>query len=107
MMRASTGEEIGPFTAELWEWTGKANWVFLSLPIDLAETVRLAAFLSPRGWGSVRVSAEAGDVRWETSLFPDRRSGSYILPVKASVRRRLGVSVGDRLSLALRLKDEP
>jgi hypothetical protein len=100
-------ELIGPFEAELWAWQGPASWVFLSLPPEFAETVKLAGFLSPRGWGSVRVAAEADGVRWETSLFPDKASGSYILPVKAAVRRRLCVSAGDRLSLAIALRDLP
>jgi hypothetical protein len=100
-------ERIGPFEAELWAWEGPASWVFLSLPLEFAESVKLAGFLSPRGWGSVRVAAEADGVRWETSLFPDKSSGSYILPVKAAVRRKLGVSAGDRLSLSLDLRDLP
>lgn len=100
-------DRIGPFEAELWAWEGPASWVFLSLPAALAEPVKLAAFLSQRGWGSVRVAAEAQGVRWETSLFPDKRSGSYILPVKAAVRRKLGVSAGDRLLLTLDLRDMP
>ncbi len=102
-----TSDVIGPFEAELWAWQGPASWVFVTLPEPFAEAIRLAAFLAPRGWGSVRVAAESGDVRWETSLFPDKSSGSYVLPVKASVRRSLGVSVGDRMALALRLRDQP
>jgi hypothetical protein len=100
-------DRIGPFEAELWAWEGPASWVFLSLPAEHAETVKLAGFLSPRGWGSVRVSAEADGICWETSLFPDKRSGSYILPVKAAVRRKLGVSAGDRMALTLDLRDMP
>jgi hypothetical protein len=100
-------DRIGPFDAELWAWQGPASWVFLSLPPEFADAVRLAAFLSPRGWGSVRVTAEADGVNWDTSLFPDKTSGSYLLPVKAAVRRKLGVAVGDRLSLSLRFRDQP
>lgn len=99
-------DRIGPFEVELWAWEGPANWVFLSLPPGLADSVRLAARLAPRGWGSVRVRAEAGDTWWETSLFPDKSAGSYILPVKAAVRRQLGVSVGDRVALSLLLRDQ-
>jgi hypothetical protein len=98
---------IGPFEAELWAWEGPASWVFLSLPAEFADDVKLAAFLSPRGWGSVRVSAEAEGTRWDTSLFPDKRSGSYILPVKIPVRRKLGVAAGDRITLSLELRDQP
>lgn len=102
---------IGPFEAELWAWQGPASWVFLSLPAEHAEAVKLAGFLSfsgpKRGWKLVRVLADAGEMQWETSLFPDKESGSYILPVKAAVRRKLGVSAGDRLTLTLHLRDQP
>jgi hypothetical protein len=102
---------IGPFEAELWAWQGPASWVFLTLPEALAEPVRLAAFLSlagpRRGWKMVRVEVTAGGISWQTSLFPDKVSGSYLLPVKAAIRRGLGVSAGDRLALSLRLLDQP
>lgn len=104
-------DRIGPFEAELWAWQGPASWVFLNLPAEYAEAVKLAGFLSlsgpKRGWKLVRVTAEADGVRWKTSLFPDKASGSYILPVKAAVRRKLGVSEGDRLTLTLDLRDQP
>lgn len=104
-------DRIGPFEAELWAWQGPASWVFLNLPVEHAEAVKLAGLLSfsgpKRGWKLVRVTAEADGVRWHTSLFPDRETGSYILPVKAAVRRKLGVSAGDRITLTLHLRDQP
>jgi hypothetical protein len=101
---------IGPFEAELWVWQGPASWVFLSLPHAFADPVKRAAFLAStgpkRGWKLVPVQVEVGEVRWETSLFPDRETGSYILPVKAAMRRKLGVTAGDRISLRLHLKQQ-
>lgn len=104
-------DRIGPFEAELWAWTGPASWVFLSLPADHADTVRVAGFLAldrpKRGWKMVRVEADVGGVCWTTSLFPDKETGSYVLPVKAAIRRQLGVSAGDRVRISLRLLDLP
>ena len=99
--------DIPTFEAELWLWQGPASWVFLTVPPEHADALRLAGFLSPRGWGSVRVEARIGSVCWRTSVFPDRSRGSYLLPVKADVRRRVGVSAGDRVAVDLRLLDQP
>lgn len=98
---------LPPFEAELWLWKGQAPaaWVFLTLPETLATEVKIASLMAPRGWGSVRVEAESEGVRWRTSLFPDKNSGSYFLPVKAAVRKQLGVGVGDRICVTLTLVD--
>ena len=103
----SLTETLPPFDAELWQWQAKANWFFVTVPVDLAGEVRLHAFLAPRGLGSVRVTASSGEVRWDTSLFPDKSSGSYVLPVKAQVRRALNLSEGDSFRLQLRFRDAP
>lgn len=54
-----------------------------------------------RGFGGVRVAVVLGKTKWETSIFPDKRSSCYILPLKASVRRAEGVFEGDDISFAL------
>jgi len=41
---------------------------------------------SERGFGSIKVSARIGKTQWESSIFPDKSSGSYLLPIKKSVR---------------------
>jgi hypothetical protein len=55
-----------------------------------------------RGFGSVKVGACIHDVSWRTSVFP-MKSGGYILPVKAGVRRKAGVAAGDEVTVELEL----
>jgi hypothetical protein len=43
----------------------------------------------------MRVRAETGQTTWRTSLFPDSRSGAFLLPLKAEVRRRETLVPGD------------
>jgi hypothetical protein len=50
----------------------------------------------------VRVAATIHGVTWRTSVFP-QKSGGYILPIKAEVRRRAGVCAGDEVGVALEL----
>jgi hypothetical protein len=45
----------------------------------------------------------SGDVQWATSIFPDKKSSTYILPVKKDVRRQLKCSAGDEMKVTLRL----
>jgi len=50
----------------------------------------------------VRVVATIGDITWRTSVFP-QKSGGYILPIKTDVRRRSGISAGDKVTVAIDL----
>jgi hypothetical protein len=90
-------------TGPLWLWPGDgATWHFVTIPAELSGEIRAHAFGSPRGFGSVRVVARLHDVIWRTSVFP-MKSGGYILPVKAEVRRKADVAAGDDVTVALDL----
>ncbi len=80
------------FAADLWRYPGDAGWYFVSLPLDVATDIRET--VEPRGFGSVRVTATVGATTWSTSVFPDASSGSYVLPVKAAVRRAESLDEG-------------
>lgn len=89
-------------TAPVWLWNeGKGSWHFLTVPEENATEIRAHAFSnSRRGFGSVRVAATINGVTWRTSVFP-QKSGGYILPIKADVRRRAGVSAGDEVTVTI------
>jgi len=90
-------------TGPLWLWSGEqASWHFLTVPEEEANEIRAEGLANRGGFGSVRVEARIGDVSWRTSVFP-QKSGGYILPVKASVRRAAGIAAGDEVSFELDL----
>jgi len=91
-------------TAPIWLWNeGKGSWHFLTVPAEEAIEIRLAAMAEPRrGFGSVRVAATINGVTWRTSIFP-QKSGCYVLPIKAEVRRKAGVGEGDEVRVKLDL----
>ena len=91
-------------TATVWLWNAeRGNWHFLTVPPEQAAEIRFDSIGLRGGFGSVRVEATIGDVTWTTSLFPDSRSGGYILPLKAEVRRRAGIAAGDDVTVILKL----
>jgi hypothetical protein len=90
-------------TGPLWLWSGgQASWHFVTVPEDQAGELRAHSLLSRGGFGSVRVEVTIGEVRWRTSVFP-QKSGGYILPVKAEVRRQAGIVAGDDVTVELEI----
>ena len=92
------------FTSLLWVWRGEAagRWYFLTVPEDQSIEIKAHAMGSPRGFGSVRVEATVNEVTWRTSVFP-LNSGGYLLPVKAEIRKRAGLSAGDEVTVSVEL----
>lgn len=92
-------------TGEVWLSPGKGGWHFVTLPTDLADELGARHQDAHRAFGSLRVTAALGASRWRTSLFTDTRSGSYLLPIKAEVRRSELVQDGDTARITLELDD--
>lgn len=84
------------FEAELWEYSaGQGSWIFLNVPVDESERIRELPRPPKPGFGSIRVSVTIGSSTWQTSVFPDSKSGTYMLPVKKAIRTAEGLEVGD------------
>jgi hypothetical protein len=91
------------FDAEVWEHHGPGSWHFLSLPEDAADDIEEMFGHRAKGFGSLRVDVTIGATRWSTSIFPDSKRGTYVLPVKKAVRAAEDLSVGSvaRVDLAV------
>lgn len=91
------------FEGKLWIYAGNAAWVFVTLPKDMgAEIKELFGFERP-GFGSIRIKATIADTTWKTSIFPDKKSASYVLPLKAEVKKAASLSVGDTVKITLEI----
>lgn len=88
------------FTAPLWQWQAKDGWFFVTLPAEVADDIA-DLDRAPSGFGSVRVRVTVGGSTWETSVFPDTKRGSYVLPVKKAVRTAESLATGDELDVHL------
>ncbi len=88
-------------TAPLWRHDGGAAWHFVTLPEDVADEIH--ARFAHGAFGMVAVRATIGASSWTTKLFADTKRDSYLLPVKADIRRREGVGDGDKVTVRLEL----
>ena len=105
--------EVDSFTVttSLWRWqsaTAPAAWFFVTIAGDAADGIRVAAITGQwlngrKGFGSARVDATIGETSWQTSVFPHKESGGWLLPVKAAVRKAEGLAEGDEVTVTVSL----
>jgi hypothetical protein len=93
------------FTAKLWIYPGQAAWHFITLPKKESATVKEKHGKGARGFGSLPVEAKIGKTIWKTSIFPDSKSGTYLLPVKAAVRKKEEIEEGEPVSVKLTVRN--
>lgn len=94
------------FCAPLWRWSGgesATSWFFVTVDAGLAAQIRAASRGRAGAWGMVKVQAQVGRTRWATSLFFSKDVGSYLLPMKASVRKAERLAEGGDVTVQLML----
>ncbi len=90
------------FTAKLWIYPGgTAAWHFITVPKILSGTLKKKYGKNARGWGSLPVKVTVGKTIWQTSIFPDSKSGTYLLPMKALIRKAEGLDAGDSVEVSI------
>jgi hypothetical protein len=91
------------FDGEIIYWRGPSPFFYAPVPLEQAAALREAAKRASYGWGVIPVEVAIGGVVFTTSLFP--KDGSYLVPIKADVRRRANVTAGDvvRVGLVVRV----
>ncbi len=75
------------FTTDLWEYSGQGSWHFVTVPDEISADIKAFTKHTARGFRTVRVKVKIGGSEWLTSLFPDKKSACYFLPVKAAIRK--------------------
>jgi hypothetical protein len=92
--------------AKIWLYQGAAAWHFLTIPKRHSDHIKSHfgwRLKGRKGWGSVKVQVTIGKTTWSTSIFPDSKTGCYVLPLKEAVRKTEGLKAGKMASLTLRI----
>lgn len=82
-----------------------AGWHFITLPTDLAEKIKKNFQHITHGWGSIPVNVNTKQTSWKTSIFPDKKTNSYILPLKSEIRKKENLSTGDTVTIKLEITE--
>lgn len=90
------------FIAKVWLYPGEsANWHFVTLPPADAMKIKVQFHGLTKGFGSLPVTVTIGETTWQTSIFSDKYSKSYLLPLKAVVRKKEDIFVEDEITVSL------
>lgn len=76
------------FDAKIWLYTGQGSWHFVSLPQESAKEIRVHLKSEEEGWGRLRAVAQIGNTEWETAIWFDTKKNTYLLPLKAGIRKK-------------------
>lgn len=93
------------FKAKVWLYPGMAGWHFVTIPKKTKEEIDFFFAHAKRGWGSLPVLVTVGKTSWKTSIFPDKKTGSYLLPLKLEIRKKENLKEGDSINFSLEIKD--
>jgi hypothetical protein len=98
-MDDATGHRV-TFDAEVWVHHG-GSWHFVDLPDDDADDIDERYGANAAGFGSTRVEVCIGSSRWRTSIFPDSKRRTYVLPIKKPIRVAEGFGEGATVTVEL------
>lgn len=45
------------------------------------------------GWGRLKITARIGDSEWKTAIWLDTKHETYLLPLKAEIRKKENIAV--------------
>ncbi len=94
------------FTTGVFAYPGTAAWRFASVPQAISTEIKTHFGAKRKGWGSIPVQVTVGTTTWETSIFPDKKSQTYLLPMKLAIRKKEKIMDGDTVKIALHIQTE-
>lgn len=64
------------------------GWMLVILPKELSFEIRKLFKELEEGWGRMKVIAQIGKSEWRTDIWFDTKQGTYLLPIKAEIRKK-------------------
>ncbi len=90
--------------AKVWLYPGAGGWHFVNLTARQSHEIRVRFADGRRGWGAVPIAVQIGRTAWRTSLFPDKKSATYLFAIKAAVRQQEAIAAGDTVRAIVQIR---
>lgn len=89
---------------KVWIYPGAVGWHFVNVSKKESQKIKEKYGKLHRGFGSLPVMVTIGKTNWKTSIFPDKISGTYFLPLKAKVREKEEIIDGDMIVFSVKIE---
>ncbi|BAP37651.1 DUF1905 domain-containing protein [Acinetobacter guillouiae] len=84
------------------QYLGVGGWHYALISKLQSEEIKKYIH-QKRSWGAVPITVTLGKSIWKTSIFPDKQSEGYLLPLKAEIRKKEKIYSGDHISFSILL----
>lgn len=99
----SMKKPIYTIRSKVWLYPGMSGWHFANVNKSISKDIKKKFSIQGRGFGSVPVHVTLGSTRWKTSIFPDKKTETYVLPLKADVRKKEDIVHDSTISFTLEI----
>ena len=89
------------FSEKVWQHSSPGGWYFISLPKEMSKEIRNMLRSEEEGWGRLKAIAKIGKTEWKTAIWFDSKNETYLLPLKAEVRRKENIEVEKQIDVAI------
>lgn len=89
------------FSETVWQHSSSGGWHFISLPENMSTEIRNALKSEEEGWGRLKATAEIGNTQWNTAIWLDTKRNTYLLPLKADIRKIENIVVGKTIDVII------
>ena len=80
-------------------WNG--GWFFVSLPKSISKEIRNHLKWQEEGWGRMKATANINDLQWDTAIWCDTKENTYLLPIKAEIRKKACLKLNDIITVSI------
>ena len=89
------------FSSKLWKHSSEGGWFFITVPKNYSEEIRNNLKWQEEGWGRMKATAQVNGSSWDTAIWFDKKHNTYLLPLKADIRKKAGLQLGDRVEVTI------
>lgn len=89
------------FSGKTWQHSSPGGWYFVSLPKEMSKEIRSLLKSEEEGWGRLKAVAKIGLSEWKTAIWFDRKNETYLLPLKAEIRKKEHIEATKQIDVVI------